>query len=251
MSDDYWTEMDADWYRNLFDDLRDPNRKPTYPPSACFDEGERRNLLRRQAESPIESKLMVSLMDSWKFVPVAHEDVGYQLPRFEIAIVAQYPVWNYRIDLGLFFHTEAGQPIRVALECDGKLYHEGAENERRDAVRDSRLEAAGFQVWRYPGWLLHHHPHVAANEIHDAANALMMGQKPVQTFMRQRAGKTPTIDELTKAYWAFGDGVPWPPRMGKNPRERGWRSVDHMFEWAYYEGRDEFPGLIDDSEDAA
>jgi very-short-patch-repair endonuclease len=243
--------MTSDWLTSALKSLRNPNRRPAYPPSACFDEGERRNLLRRQAESPIESKLMVALMDSWKFVPVAHEHAGYRLPRFEIAIVAQYPVWNYRIDLGLFFHTEAGQPIKVALECDGKLFHEGAENERRDAVRDARLQAAGFQVWRYPGWLLHHHPHVAANEIHDAANALMMGQRPVQTFMRQRAGKTPTIDELTKAYWAFGDGVPWPPRMGKSPRERGWRSVDHMLEWAYYEGCDEFPGLMDNLEDAA
>jgi very-short-patch-repair endonuclease len=243
--------MSDTWLTDVIAWLRDGNRKPTYPPSACFDEGERRNLLRRQSESPIESKLAVSLLDSWKFVPVAHEDVNWRLPRFEIAIVAQYPVLNYRLDLALFFHTEAGRPVKVALECDGKLYHEGPENERRDAVRDGRLETAGFKVWRYSGWLLNYHPHVAADEIHDGVNALIMGQRPVLTFARHSAAKIPTIDELTKAFWAFQDGVPWPPRMGQNPRDRGWRNIDHMLEWAYYEGRDEFPGLIGNIEEVA
>lgn len=251
MTDDYWTEIDSDRISEVFADLRDPNRRPDYPPSACFDEGERRNMLRRLAESPIENSLVISLMDSWKFVPIAHGDVGYRLPRFNIAIVMQLPVINYRIDIGLFFHTLEGRPYKIAIECDGKQFHEGPANERRDAIRDERLRDQGFQVWRYPGWLLHHHANIAADEIQDAVNAIIMGCEPVFTFARHRAGKTPTIDELTKAYWAFSDGVPWPPRMGKSPRERGWRSVDHMLEWAYYEGCDEFPGLMDNLEQAA
>lgn len=243
MTDDCFTDLDVDWYSEFVASLRDPNRRPDYPPSACFDEGERRNMLRRHAESPIENTLVTSLMDSWKFVPVAHEDVGYRLPRYEISIVMQLPVVGYRIDIGLFFHTLEGVPFKVAIECDGKQFHEGPANERRDAIRDDKLRRAGFEVWRYPGWLLHHHAYVAANEIQDAINDLIQGREPTLTFTRQRANKSPTLDELTRAFWAFYDGVPWPPRMGRNPRERGWRSIDAMLEWAAWSGPDEFPEL--------
>lgn len=228
------------------------NPKPRYPASVINQESARRAYVRQWAESPIEADLGQSLVDSWKLVIVGHEDVGFRLAKFEIAFVMQYPVANHRIDMGLFFHTLKGEPVKVAVECDGKQFHEGPENERKDALRDNRLRDAGFEVWRYPGWLLHHHAYVAANEIQDAVNDIIMGREPILTFTRQRAGSQPTIDELTRAYWAFTDGVPWPPRMGPNPRQRGWESIEDMLEWAYYEGRDEFPGLCRDyDEDAA
>lgn len=225
------------------------NPQPRYPASVNNLESARRAYVRQWAESPIEASLGQSLIDSWKFVIVGHEDVGFRLAKHEIAFVMQYPVANHRIDMGLFFHTLKGEPVKVAVECDGKQFHEGPENERKDALRDNNLRAAGFRVWRYPGWLLHHHAYVAANEIQHAANDLIMGRTPILTFTRQRAGKSPTLNELMRAYWAHVDGVPWPPRMGAKPHERGWRHVEDIQEWAYYEGQGELPDLYADFDD--
>jgi very-short-patch-repair endonuclease len=223
--------------------------KPRLPVSALKTDGARWRYIRERAESPIECSLGMSLMDSWKFVVVDHEDVGFRLGKYEIAFVMQYPVANHRIDMGLFFRTLKGDPVKVAVECDGKQFHEGPENERKDAIRDNKLRAAGFKVWRYPGWLLHHHAYVAANEIQHAANDIIMGRTPILTFTRQRARKSPTLNELTRAYWANVDGVPWPARMGAKPHERGWRHVEDIQEWAYYEGQREFPDLYADFDD--
>jgi very-short-patch-repair endonuclease len=225
------------------------NPQPRYPASVVNQDSERRAYVRTRAESPIEASLGQSLIDSWKFVIVGRDDVGFRLAKNEIAFVMQYPVANHRIDMGLFFRTLKGDPVKVAVECDGKQFHEGLENERKDAIRDNKLRAAGFRVWRYPGWLLHHHAYVAANEIQHAANDIIMGRTPILTFTRQRARKSPTLNELMRAYWANVDGVPWPARMGAKPHERGWRHVEDIQEWAYYEGQSEFPDLYADFDD--
>lgn len=53
----------------------------------------------------------------------------------------QLPVGRYFVDFG--------NPIaRVAIECDGRDFHDG----RRDSVRDLELVRNGWRVWRIPGW---------------------------------------------------------------------------------------------------
>lgn len=53
----------------------------------------------------------------------------------------QLPVGRYFVDFG--------NPVaRVAIECDGKDFHD----ERRDASRDAELARSGWRVWRIPGW---------------------------------------------------------------------------------------------------
>ncbi len=52
----------------------------------------------------------------------------------------QLPVGRYFVDFG--------NPIaRVAIECDGKDFHD----ERHDSLRDLELSRSGWRVWRIPG----------------------------------------------------------------------------------------------------
>lgn len=51
------------------------------------------------------------------------------------------------------FYVDFGNPIvKVALECDGKKFHDPAI----DAVRDKVLGAMGWTVYRAPGWQCWH-----------------------------------------------------------------------------------------------
>ena len=53
----------------------------------------------------------------------------------------QLPVGRYFVDFG--------NPVaRVAIECDGKDFHD----ECRDSLRDAELSRSGWRVWRVPGW---------------------------------------------------------------------------------------------------
>lgn len=60
---------------------------------------------------------------------------------------AGLPMWP-QFPVGRFF-VDFGNPlVRVALECDGKDYHDAA----RDAARDAELAILGWRVLRAPGW---------------------------------------------------------------------------------------------------
>jgi very-short-patch-repair endonuclease len=55
----------------------------------------------------------------------------------------QYPV-------GRFFVDFANPVAKVALECDGAAFH---TDKAKDAARDAQLEAMGWSVYRFPGWM--------------------------------------------------------------------------------------------------
>ncbi len=52
------------------------------------------------------------------------------------------------LPMGRYF-LDFGNPVaRVAIECDGKDFHD----EKRDAQRDAELLRNGWRIWRVPGW---------------------------------------------------------------------------------------------------
>jgi very-short-patch-repair endonuclease len=53
----------------------------------------------------------------------------------------QYPVLNFFVDF-------ANPVAKVAIECDGKAYH---QDKAKDAARDQRLTDAGWTVYRISG----------------------------------------------------------------------------------------------------
>lgn len=57
------------------------------------------------------------------------------------------PLWP-QLPVGRFF-VDFGNPVaKVALECDGKQWHD----QQKDARRDAELRELGWSVWRAPGW---------------------------------------------------------------------------------------------------
>ena len=93
----------------------------------------------REYESPIEEKL------------------GGALGRLGVAFVLQEPIAGYFAD---FFLPEHG----AVIECDGKAFHDGA----KDGRRDEAMRAAGFRVYRVTGSEINRSPILAAFRVmHD------------------------------------------------------------------------------------
>jgi hypothetical protein len=78
------------------------------------------------------------LMD-WKFSPI-ERDVWCDIRCAGLPFYPQMPVLNYFLDFGNPF-------LKIGIECDGKEWH----NAERDAARDARLSAAGWEIYRIPG----------------------------------------------------------------------------------------------------
>lgn len=56
-----------------------------------------------------------------------------------------------QLPVGRFF-VDFGSPVsKVAVECDGKKWHDA----KKDAARDAELRELGWSVYRIPGWLCH------------------------------------------------------------------------------------------------
>lgn len=205
---------------------------PMYPEGAILDEGKRLDYIRQRAESPIEFKLAWSLLYSWKFVIVPSEQAEGPMPKHKIGFVMQHPVGPYRLDMALFIRPEAGGLVKVAVECDGHKFHSGPLAERRDQIRDAYLARQGYQVWRYAGWMLLHAAETVADEVQRAAEWIAASREPLLTFALNRKNQRPTLREYEAAYWTHDFGGPWPERMGKNPKQRGWRYIEDLFDWA-------------------
>lgn len=60
-----------------------------------------------------------------------------------LVMYPQYPVGSRFVDFG-------NPGAKVALECDGAAYHRDAHV---DAQRQREIEAHGWTVYRFPGWL--------------------------------------------------------------------------------------------------
>jgi len=58
-----------------------------------------------------------------------------------IVMFPQVPVLKYFFDFANPF-------LKVAIECDGKNYH----NPEKDAIRDAALAGDGWTIYRIPGW---------------------------------------------------------------------------------------------------
>ncbi len=78
------------------------------------------------------------LMD-WEFTPI-ERDVWCDIRCAGVPFYPQMPVLNYFIDFGNPF-------LKIGIECDGKEWH----NAERDAARDARLSAEGWEIYRIPG----------------------------------------------------------------------------------------------------
>lgn len=60
----------------------------------------------------------------------------------DLVLYPQWPVAGFFVDFG--------NPVaRVAIECDGKAFHDVA----RDAPRQRAIEAKGWTVYRFNGWM--------------------------------------------------------------------------------------------------
>lgn len=216
---------------------------PRYPDGTICDPSERLKYVNQRSESPIEHKFAWSLIESHRFVILPAEHAEHKLPPCEYGVVMQYPVGPYRLDMALFVHP-ADEPMqKIAIECDGERFHTGPLAEKRDQIRDRYLRGVGFQVWRYPGWLLHHGAEVAAEEVHRAVQEIAYGREPLLTFTRNRDANKPSLREYEAAFWAFSYSGVWPARMGKNPTQRGWRTIEDLFDWAREQVQHQFPEL--------
>lgn len=78
------------------------------------------------------------LMD-WKFSPI-EQLVWGDIRNMALPFYPQLPALNYFLDFGNPF-------LKIGIECDGKQWHDKA----RDAVRDERLAAAGWMIFRIEG----------------------------------------------------------------------------------------------------
>lgn len=61
-------------------------------------------------------------------------------------IVQQWPVGSYRIDMVAVYRDK-----KIAIECDGELYHSGSEKIREDMERQAVLERLGWRFIRIRG----------------------------------------------------------------------------------------------------
>ena len=78
------------------------------------------------------------LMD-WQFSPI-ERDVWCDIRCAGVPFYPQLPALNYFLDFANPF-------LKIGIECDGKQWH----NAERDAARDARLSAEGWQIYRIPG----------------------------------------------------------------------------------------------------
>jgi len=81
-----------------------------------------------------EGKKMIS------FTPI-EQWLWHDIRACDAVFYPQYPVMNFFLDF-------ANPVAKVAIECDGKAYH---QDKAKDAARDKRLTDAGWTVYRITG----------------------------------------------------------------------------------------------------
>lgn len=85
-----------------------------------------------------------------------------------------------QLPVGRFF-VDFGNPVaKVAIECDGRQWHQDAA---KDAARDQELEAMGWTVIRIPGWQCN-------SRILDAEDAELRGIEDREAWNDQRTPLT-------------------------------------------------------------
>lgn len=122
-----------------------------------------------KCESPIEKAILPWLVaqryqffDYSPTVLFAGETKKYV--RGTLAVIPQLPIGRYRVDFALAGSIGKG-PVRfVVVECDGKEFHDGVENVKRDINRDVAILANDrvLDVIRIDGSQIMHNPERAA-----------------------------------------------------------------------------------------
>lgn len=114
----------------------------------------------------------------WDFTPI-ESDLWCSIRLLGLPFWPQYPVGRFFVDFG--------DPItRIALECDGRAYHDQA----RDAERDREIRFLGWKVFRFPGWQC-----VKGEEDERSAHAGLI-EACAPFYPRLRYPKTDVEDEL-------------------------------------------------------
>lgn len=91
--------------------------------------------------------------DGWAVDPYAWDGSGIEMTAIERAVWADirqaglvlYPQWP----ASGYFLDFASPSAQIAIECDGRQYHDA----QRDRIRDARLMAGGWIVYRIPGYV--------------------------------------------------------------------------------------------------
>lgn len=105
----------------------------------------------------IKQKMVDAGFDSWfhadpyevgdwpsLFTPIENS-LWWDIRNNRLALWPQFPVGRYFVDFG--------NPVaKVAIECDGKDFH---QDKAKDAARDADLAQLGWTVFRIPGWQCH------------------------------------------------------------------------------------------------
>jgi len=73
----------------------------------------------------------------------------------------------YRVDFAVFVGTE-----KVAIECDGYMYHHKNQDLAKDRQKEEALRRAGWHVVRYRGSTIHNDKRRVERELRQLFNAL-------------------------------------------------------------------------------
>lgn len=100
----------------------------------------------------VEPRIMAEKSSEWGIDPYAWDTGLIRMTPIEswlwsdiraanLVVYPQYPVEGFFIDF-------ANPKAKVAIECDGEFYH---RDKAKDAARDAKLRAAGWNVYRITG----------------------------------------------------------------------------------------------------
>lgn len=116
-------------------------------------------------ESPIEQIMLVALalmvVPGFDCLPAIHDvSSGEAWPVRPIVVVPQFVIARYRLDF-----LVVGNANMIAVECDGREFHDSRQQRQNDADRDDYLTNFGIRTVRYSGSWLTRNGLKAADEI--------------------------------------------------------------------------------------
>lgn len=104
-------------------------------------------------DSPIERDMLAALatahwgLDDYKYPEVHVFEKGVdEYPKGPVVIIPQFVISRFRLDFAVIYKSRHGGSI-YAVECDGKGYHDPANDRERDAY----LSCFGIKTFRATG----------------------------------------------------------------------------------------------------
>lgn len=132
-------------------------------------------------ESPAETAFLDAMVSAFDLEP----DNG-RLSGSGLILQMQVPVVNYRLD---FLIDE-----KLVVEVDGARWHSSPEAVERDAERDKKLSAKGFEILRIPAKTTLYNPDEAIELVHKTRTQWLARKAQVEASVANEAGqlgKTP------------------------------------------------------------